>query len=78
MKKIEIETIYVGHDNVTYPATATLVIEEDGTFYVDEYIYENDGEWINLYEERDNWTDAEIMEQFSVTIENGRCEDTSL
>jgi hypothetical protein len=76
MRTITKETDYVGNDNVTYDAIATLVIEDDGSYFIDRYDYMIDDEWVNT-QERD-WDNNSIEKTFDVSILDGKIEEEML
>ena len=68
--ELQIDTTYTGYDDITYKARATLTIEEDGTYYVSAYDFFDTeiNDWENT-EERGNWTDQEIREEFNIELD---------
>lgn len=65
---MSVDTDFLGYDGITYDAKTTLVIEEDGTYYIDEYEYWNPNieEWVNS-QERD-WDKISIEKTFDIKL----------
>jgi len=65
MRKITRATTWTSFDGVEYEATATIEIEDDGTFSITKYDYFDfhSDEWKST-EERDFWSTEEIIELF--------------
>lgn len=56
---------FLGHDDKMYPARATLIVENDGSYYISDYDYYDSEkeEWIDT-EDRTKWTHTEINDTF--------------
>lgn len=67
-KTLRTDTIYIGHDNIEYEATAELVIENDGTYRISKYDYFDhiSSEWRET-EDRD-WDRNSIEKTFGIEI----------
>ena len=64
-----IETSFLGYDDKNYEAKATLIVEDDGLYYISTYDYYDPAkeEWTNT-EERGSWTKEEIEKEFAVEL----------
>lgn len=69
MKRIIVDTIYSRNGNA-YAAQATLAINNDGSFYIDNYEYYNSCERVIIQGE--DWDNDRIEKIFDVKIENNK------